>query len=145
MENDEEKIKVLYNNCYGRWGVSDKAQELYNIRMKEINPEHNAISYFGIRCSRDDPILVQIYEELGYEFNGEYSNVGIEYIPKKYENYYTINEYDGSEEIEIDYIRYEFDKLKENINKILISNISNDDKIALFHKHFLPNQDNTNV
>lgn len=28
----EEVIEVLYNRCYGSWGISEKAIELYKLR-----------------------------------------------------------------------------------------------------------------
>jgi len=84
----EEEIEVLYNNCYGGWRISDKAKNLYLLKK-------NVESINYVR-KRSDPILVQIYKELGDEFDGgKYSKTGIEKIPKKYENYYYISEYDG--------------------------------------------------
>lgn len=31
----EEEIEVLYNACYGGWGIRDKAKELYKLRKTE--------------------------------------------------------------------------------------------------------------
>ena len=115
----EEEIEVLCNHCYGGWGMSDKANELYKIRKTE--------KYLS---KRSDPILIQIYKELGDEFDGKYSKTGIEKIPKKYENHYYISEYDGLEKVEIDYAGYELDHLKQKIKEILENNsIDNDEKI----------------
>ena len=135
-ENDEneEMIKVLYNNCYGGWGLSDNAKRLYKLRQEKAGDD---IDIWGEGSSRNDPILIQIYEELGVEFNGRHSKADITYIPKKYKKYYRIVEYDGLEGVEINYIRYNFDIMKENTKSILISNITNDDKISLLNKMFL--------
>ena len=115
----EEEIEVLLNDCYGGWQMSNKANELYKIRKTE--------KYLS---KRSDPILIQIYKELGDEFDEKYSKTGIEKIPKKYENHYYISEYDGLEKVEIDYTGYELDHLKQKIKEILENNsIDNDEKI----------------
>lgn len=120
--NDEEEIEVLLNDCYGGWNMSNKAKNLYKFRKTE-NSNNNYIR------KRSDPILVQIYKELGDEFDGgENSKTGIEKIPKKYENYYIISEYDGLETVEIDYTLYELDHLKQKIKEILENNSTNNDE-----------------
>ena len=103
QETDNEEIEVLYNGCYGGWGISDKAKELYTSRQIKND------TYYLRR--RSNTILVQIYKELGNEFDDKYSKTKIEKIPKKFENYYYITEYDGLETVEIDYTKYELDNL----------------------------------
>lgn len=126
QEIDNEEIEVLFNNCYGGWGISGKARELYKLR-KTNNSNNNNNNYLS---KRSDPVLIQIYNELGDEFDGKYSKTSIAKIPKKYENYYSISEYDGLETVEIDYIKYELDHLKQKIKEILENNsIDNDEKI----------------
>jgi hypothetical protein len=122
---EEEEIEVLLNDCYGGWQISNKANKLYELRRTKDS----------IR-KRSDPILVQIYKELGDEFDGgKHSKTGIEKIPKKYEKYYIINEYDGLETVEIDYTLYELDNLKQKIKEILENNsMDNDEKINQFKK-----------
>ena len=124
----EEEIEVLLNDCYGGWQISNKAKKLYELRRTKDS------NYYLRR--RSDPILVQIYKELGDEFDGgKYSKTGIEKLPKKYEKYYIISEYDGLESIEIDYTKYELDHLKQKIKEILENNsIDNDEKIKQFAK-----------
>ena len=128
QETDNEEIEVLLNDCYGGWSISNKANNLYKLRKTE-----NSTNYLS---RRSDPIFVQIYKELGDEFDGVgHSNTGIEKIPKKYENHYYISEYDGLEKVEIDYTKYELDNLKKNIKNILENNsIDNDEKINQFKK-----------
>jgi len=122
MISPEEEMDVLINDCYGGWGMSDKAKELYKLRKTE-----NSNNYL---TRRSDPTLIQIYKELCDEFDGKYSKTGIEKIPKKYENHYSISEYDGLETVEIDYTLYELDNLKKNIKEIVENNsIDNDEKI----------------
>ena len=127
MTSEEEEIEVLLNDCYGGWQISNKANKLYELR-KTTNDSNNYIR------KRSDPILVQIYKELGDEFDGgKHSKTNIEKIPKKYEKYYIISEYDGLESVEIDYTKYELDHLKQKIKEILENNdIDNDEKIKQF-------------
>jgi hypothetical protein len=125
VQEEEEEIEVLLNDCYGGWQISNKAKKLYELRRTKDS------NYYLRR--RSDPILVQIYKELGDEFDGKYSKTGIEKIPKKYEKYYIISEYDGLESIEIDYTKYELDHLKQKIKEILENNsMDNDEKIKQF-------------
>ena len=121
----EEEVEVLINDCYGGWSISSKANKLYELRRTKDSIR---------KRKRSDPILVQIYKELGDEFDGgKHSKTGIEKIPKKYEKYYIINEYDGLESVEIDYTKYELDHLKQKIKEILENNtIDNDEKIKQF-------------
>lgn len=106
-----------------RWRISNKARKLYTLRKTD-----NSNNYLS---KRSDPILIQIYKELGNEFNGDKtSKTSIKKIPKKYENCYNISDYDGLETVEIDYIKYELNNLKKNIKDILENNsINNDEKI----------------
>ena len=62
QEMDKEEIEVLYNSCYGSWRISNKAKELYTLRT--TNNSNNYVR------KRSDPILIQIYNELGNEFDG---------------------------------------------------------------------------
>ena len=127
QETDNEEIEVLYNGCYGGWKISDKAKELYTSRQIKND------TYYLRR--RSNTILIQIYKELGNEFDGKYSKTKIEKIPKKFENYYYITEYDGLETVEIDYTKYELDNLKQKIKEILENNSTdNDEKINQFKK-----------
>ena len=120
---EEEKIEVLHNIKYGGWGLSEKAIELYRTRNGNFNPNELEI------LNRTDPILIQIYNELGNDFDDKYSKTKIKRIPKKYENYYYIDEYDGMEFINIDYIKYKLDNIYNKIKEILQSTNNNNIKI----------------
>jgi hypothetical protein len=121
QETDNEEIEVLYNDCHGRWEISDKANELYTLRKPN--------NYNNYVRRRSDPILIQIYNELGDEFDKKHSKTSIEKIPKKYENYFYISEYDGLEQVEIDYTKYKLDNIYTKIKEILQSNNDNNTKI----------------
>jgi hypothetical protein len=124
----EEEIEVLYNACYGGWSISEKAYELYKTRNNNLSPRirRNII--------RTDPILIQIYHELGADFDTKYSKTEIDIFPKKYADYITIKEYDGLETVHIDYTQYELDNIKNKIKEILQSSLSNDEKINELNK-----------
>jgi hypothetical protein len=95
---NEEEIEILLNICYGGWNISKKAIELYKLRSPSYNVTEN---YFDYYLNRHDSILVQIYKELGDNFDGKHSKTKIKKILKKYENYYDIDEYDGKECVRI--------------------------------------------
>lgn len=84
--------KVVINNCYGGFGLSDKALEL--IAQRKNTTER--INHWGLQ--RDDADLIAVIEELGTAAEGNCSELKIEEFDKGV--CYTISEYDGSESIE---------------------------------------------
>jgi len=123
---NEEEIEILINICYGDWNISKKAIELYKLRSPDYNVTEN---YFDYYFNRQDPILVQIYKELGDNFDCKYSKTKIKKILKKYENYYDIDEYDGKECVRINYTKYKLDNIYNKIKEILQSNNNDNTKI----------------
>lgn len=123
---NEEEIEILCNICYGGWNISEKAIELYKLRNPIYNVTENEFDYY---FNRHDPILVQIYKELGEEFDDKYSRTKIKKILKKYENYYGINEYDGKECVTIDYTKFKLDNIYNKIKEILQNNNNDNTKI----------------
>ena len=117
-----EEIEVLYNCKYGGWGISKIAIDLYKYRnnLSEFNPEF---------CCRNDIILINIYKELGDNFDGKFSKTRIKRILKKYEHYYYIEEYDGKEYVRIDYNKFKLDNIYNKMKEILQKDICNDLKI----------------
>ena len=134
---EQELIEILYNSCYGGWGISDKALELYKLRNDDL--ENLCIS--NVFCDelldRTDPILIQIFNELGDKINTKCSKIKIKKIPKIYKNYYSISEYDGKERIDIDFtnnkiivmtktsLKNKNNNNNNNINKKYNNNINN--------------------
>jgi hypothetical protein len=113
-----EEISVLYNNCYGGYIISNKVLKIYNKKMKEINPDFIPIvDSTNLFYQRHNPVVVQIYNEIGKEFNESFTDVKIKKIPKIYENHYIINDYNGLEKVEIQYDKYKLDKVKEILNE----------------------------
>jgi len=123
--SSNETISILYNNCYGGFSPSKKAITLYNKRMKKINKKFVNLQYLQY-IERHDPILVQIFKEIGKEFDTNYSCTKLHSISKKYEKYYFINEYDGMESVLVDKNSYILDNIKSILKD---TNMSNNYKI----------------
>jgi len=126
--------KIVYNACYGGFGLSHDAimryAEIKGIALytneqygfthyylcppeeyDRINAEEqaNPVSpgrfirsnemYFSDRdIERNDPILVQVIEELGNKANGQCAELRITEVPTG--TMYRIDEYDGNESVE---------------------------------------------
>lgn len=114
--------KIVYNECYGGFGLSDEAVMLY-AKLKGITlykhedtfcdmyttvpeEEWNKLStreqndtFFSVRdIERHDEILVQVVEKLKGKGDGMFASLTIEELPKG--TLYRICEYDGYEYIE---------------------------------------------
>ena len=107
--------KVVYNSCYGGFGLSEKAVRLARERsgnekwgditlVGETYPDGSGVceaflgsSYPLYNVSRSDPVLVAIVEELGVEANGRFANLKIRDLPAGAR--YRIDEYDGNERV----------------------------------------------
>ena len=71
-------------------------------QIKNENPEaytiHNSLMFFESRIARNDPILIQVIEELGeLESSDCYADLKIVEIPDNIG--WTIEDYDGSEKV----------------------------------------------
>lgn len=92
-----EYVKVVYNDCYGGYSLSNKAVDLYEkLSGKKLERSNGYVNYYSI--SRADPYLVQVVETLGKEASDSYAKLAIEEIPKG--SLYRITEYDGQESVE---------------------------------------------
>jgi len=96
----DDRITVLYCCCYGGWRLSPKAASL--LGRNEYGTRYR---------SRHDPKLVEIWQELGAEFDGKHSKTKAQYVLAKYADFYNISEYDGSETISIRYEDYQVDQI----------------------------------
>lgn len=70
----------------------------YYTKPLENGKSENDIYWSGYDMERNDPLLVQVVEELGDEANGHCAELAIEEIPTG--TMYRIDEYDGRETIE---------------------------------------------
>ena len=80
--------KVVFNSCYGGFGLSDEAEALYTkLGGKPVE--------YDEYC-RHDPILIKVVETLGDVANSRFSELKIKTIKG---NKYIIDEYDGFESV----------------------------------------------
>lgn len=89
-----EKIKgkqfVVINDCYGGFGLSERAFQEYKKLAGISDPE-----FYDRDIPRDDPYLIKIIKTLGMSSNGPHANLKIVEIPGDVE--WLIQEYDGAE------------------------------------------------
>lgn len=110
-------MKVVINQCFGGFGLSDAAVERYAelkginiVRRQEersyggsswyidgIEDDDHYFSSYSIGEDRADPILIQVVEEMDEAANGHAADLGIVDIPDDVE--WHIHEYDGSEHV----------------------------------------------
>jgi hypothetical protein len=99
----DETLKSL--NMFTVWlvppaeRIEDKVgSDFYKMSLEECkayNEAYSAQVWHASAVKRNDPILVQVVEEMGAEANSSYSNLAIVHIPDDVE--WQIEEYDGSE------------------------------------------------
>jgi hypothetical protein len=101
-------MEIVVNRCYGGFGLSDEAIELYLDKKglnwvtgkntsilgnKEYEVDGKYFSQYGI--PRNDPILIEVVEELGEKANSQFSKLEIIEVPDYVE--WELEEYDGNE------------------------------------------------
>lgn len=94
-------MKVVINRCYGGFGLSKKAIEMY-CEKKAIDPGvWNEFGYYDNfydgHIDRSDSDLIEIVEQLGDKANGNCANLTIVDVPDNV-NWY-ISDYDGKEHV----------------------------------------------
>lgn len=89
-----KKIGIVYNACYGGFGLSAEAVKLYN----ELAGTDHADDW-PLRSdeTRADPNLVKVVEQLGSDANDWAAHLKIKYLNRG--TRYKIIEYDGREEV----------------------------------------------
>ena len=108
--------KIVYNDCYGGFSLSDEGFEAY-LKRKGIAFVKCDSRYSGFGCnyykeghenddnsylsdcnmSRNDPDLIAVVEELGEKANGSHADLKIAVVAKG--TLYRIDEYDGTESV----------------------------------------------
>ena len=81
-------MKIVINACYGRFGLSKEALALFNERS-------GTVVTYDIEIKRDNPILVEIVEQLGESANTRFSELKVVEIPD--DVVWEIEDYDGKE------------------------------------------------
>jgi hypothetical protein len=94
--------KVVYNSCFGGFGLSDAAIESYlKKKNKDYTKERGEVysvdgEYFwDDEIERHDPDLVAVVEEMGEAANDSFSKLSIAQVS----GLYRIEEYDGMESV----------------------------------------------
>lgn len=102
--------KIVYNSCYGGYGLSDAAIQRYAelkrlpIYKKRISGDYDYTSWYYTdrdesfsrdSIPRNDPLLAQVVEELGAEAGDDYAELSIREVPDG--SRYRIDDYDGRE------------------------------------------------
>ena len=85
--------KIVYNACFGGFGLSKTAVELY-AKYSGISLEEE---WRHEEIKRTDPVLVRVVEELGEAASGSYADLVIRELPAG--TRYRIDAYDGSESV----------------------------------------------
>ena len=81
-------MKIIINTCYGGFGLSEKALALFNERA-------GTVTIYEHDIARNNPILVEIVEQLGEAADGGYAELKVVEIPDDVQ--WQIDEYDGNE------------------------------------------------
>jgi hypothetical protein len=83
-------MKIVINACYGGFSLSKEALALFNERAGTVITHERDIG-------RNNPILVEIVEQLGESADGRYAELKVVDIPDDVQ--WHIDEYDGWETI----------------------------------------------
>lgn len=94
--SDQKMVKIVYNSCYGGFGLSDAALARYS-ELSGIDRDSVDMLHCDDWSCRHDPLLVQVVEELGKAANDTYSDLRIVEVPSGTK--YRIDEYDGNETV----------------------------------------------
>lgn len=94
---NEHKVLNSYEDCELPVYISTKYfGEVINID-KISSEDYREHFFYSDNVKRNDPVLIQVIEELGSEADSEYSNLEIVEIPDDVD--FEISEYDGVERI----------------------------------------------
>jgi MinD superfamily P-loop ATPase len=83
-------MKIVINKCYGGFGLSVAAEELYKAKSGKDK-------FYDFELERDDPNLVAVVEELGNAANDRAADLKVVDVPDGV--HWEIKEYDGLEHI----------------------------------------------
>jgi hypothetical protein len=114
-------VEIMFNASYGGFSFSKAAMEEYQKRC----PEKDWIEDW--KMDRHDPVMVRIVKEMGNRANGSFSNIQLQKIQSDFLHHYKISEYDGLENVVIDYNAYRIDTAKAILRD---TNLTKSDKLA---------------
>ena len=106
-------VKVVYNKCFGGFGISKICAEwmaerghagaIELLKLDREWQEDESDEYWGgwhggaFNCDRHDPLLGEAVETLGDTVNGDVSELKVHTL--KHGNRYKIDQYDGMETV----------------------------------------------
>jgi hypothetical protein len=109
-------MKVVINDCFGGFSLSDKAAKICIDRGMTCSEDHrndsdftySPNSYWGEyyapnhdeKSFRTNPVVIRVVEELGKEADGTHAELSIVEIPFDDLEGWHIHEYDGREMVE---------------------------------------------
>jgi hypothetical protein len=117
-------VGIVINVKHGGFGLSDEAIAF----MGDVYTNDWSIS-------RTHPRLVKAVCQLGNKVNRRYAELKIEWIEKKYQNYFQITEYDGYEILIVNHDLYLMDKVRTILKE------TDDTKLLLLIKQFRSEED----
>jgi len=123
-EVEKEFIEVMVNTGHGQFSFSEKARDRY---WEIKGSPWGTMSIWEI--DRTDPFMIQVVKELGDAANGTSCRIELELVPKEFEKCYVIEEYDGSEWIEINYKKWKLDQIEDVINNFVLTGDAKEMKI----------------
>ena len=120
--DESEVFGLITNQKFGGFSLSHEGIKHYkkalNIRQDE--------EFYDCDLERDDETLVLVVIGLGEDANGLCAALQVDWFDIKYKNYWKIDDYDGYENVIINYDKYELDKLKQqnghNNDTIIVNN-----------------------
>jgi hypothetical protein len=98
---------VLYNNEYGGFRLSEKAKKIYEKIPGIKGIKKHSLNNLNLLEFRKDQNMVEVVKQLGEAASGEKSEIRIKMIPNRFKSYVTIQEYDGKEDVQIEFERYQ--------------------------------------
>lgn len=96
---------MLYNCCYGGYGISEQALQELKKRMTE--EEYKSFkNHESRRTNRCHPKVIELYTEKGWKWiSDNFSKLATFPYPIQYRDYIDIHEYDGRESCSIDFVQ----------------------------------------
>ena len=131
--SDTEYFEVIYNTEYGGFEFSDKIIQEY-CKIKNINDKIS-----NDDSLREDLVMIELIKKHGSKFaSTKYSHLVIKKIPIIFRNYYEINEYDGAENITINYNSYKLDQIRNILDLSETKDLEIKHKIlSILNKEFI--------
>jgi hypothetical protein len=111
--------RVVYNDCYGGFDLSEQGMAEYNHRTSQLT--------YPDGITRDDPVLLHMVETMDPAvINSHHSCLKIKEFPIMFREFLTWSEYDGKENVRVDYHRY----MVHTVKSVLEADVSAEEKIG---------------